>query len=401
MRSKLSVIIFIAVLSAILTSCDTGDSISDTAPPDHYLVSAELNRTITQQQLNFFWTLAGQTQAEDYIFYDLDVYRIVYNTTDLHGQPIEASGAIMVPKEIENPGLLSIQHATILSNREAPSVDDSLPSVITNKAIFAAQGYITFLPDYLGFGVTADLLHPYQHKETLASASYDMILAGLEFMEKNNLTPSDYAVNMIGYSEGAYATLALTERIETGNSPVIPGKISMGGGIFNLSKTAGYILENIGSLNECVECYAYFIYAYHQIYDLQKPLSYYFRPPHEEAIRNGLFMGGYSGGHIRNTLPGVSRNLFEDEFLQSYLNGGETDLREALALNDLMYIPEAPVFIAHGTADGVAPVFNSDELYEQARTAGKENITYIRANGATHASTVLVWAIETLNLLRR
>ncbi len=401
MKIKLFSVIFIAVLLAITAGCDTGDSISDPDRPEQYLVSSEKFRTITQQQLNFFWSQVGQSQAENYIAYDIDVYRIVYNTVGLNGDPIEASGAIMVPVGIENPGLLSVQHATILSNNEAPSVDNTLPSVITNKAIFAAQGYITFLPDYLGFGVTADLLHPYQHKETLASASYDMILAGMEFIENKNLTPSHYMMNMIGYSEGAFATLALAERVEMGNSPIIPGNISLGGGIFNLSGTAEYIMENIGDLSECVECYAYFIYAYHQIYELQNPLSYYFQYPHEEDISDGLFMGDYSGSYIRNTLPRESQNLFEEEFIQSYLNGGESDLREALTLNDLIYIPEAPVFLAHGTDDGVAPVFNSDELYEQARSAGKENITYIRPEGGTHSTTVFTWAIETLELLSR
>jgi pimeloyl-ACP methyl ester carboxylesterase len=393
--------VVLVILFAATISCDTSDSSIDTAPDPEYLVSYDLSRSITQQQLMTILNLAGQQQAEVYISYDLDIYRIVYNTIDLQGEPVEASGAIIVPREAENPGLLAIQHATIFSNDEAPSVDSGFLTVINKKSIFASQGYITFLPDYLGYGSTADLTHPFQHRETLASASYDMIKAGLEFIEVNNLTPSDYAVNMIGYSEGAYATLALAERVEKNSSAITPGLISMGGGLFDITKTAEYLVENISQLNECVACYAFFIYAYHQIYNLEKPLGYYFQSPFEKEIENGLFLGNYSISQINSRLPEASKDLFKESFLENFAQGNETDLRGALSENDLFYTPQASVLITHGTNDRVAPIFNSDEFYDRGRAAGKNDITYVRSNGETHGSGFFTWAIETLEHLRK
>jgi pimeloyl-ACP methyl ester carboxylesterase len=397
---KKSYLLSVAALFFVV-SCDTA---SDIPPVDtnRYLVSDQFNRTITQQQLAAFWTLAGQSEASTYALYDIDIYRIVYNTTGLDGRPLEASGAIMVPKGIENPGLLSVQHATIFNNDEAPSVDrPGIISVVTRKALFASMGYITFLPDYLGYGVSAGLMHPYQHKETLATASYDMIMAGLEFIEEKNIQPSDFSVNMLGYSEGAYATLALAELTETSESIFETGFISMGGGIYDLSSTMEYLLLNINEPNECVACYAYFIYVYHTIYDLPGTLSLYLNEPYDETVSSGLFDGGFSDSQIRASLPRNTKDLIRESFISGYLEGEFLELRNALQENNIDYIPEATLLLAHGTADSVAPVFNSDHFYENALMAGKTNITYIRTEGANHSTGIFDWAIETLEALDR
>jgi len=384
-----------------VVSCDT-TSDTPVVDPTTYLVSDQFNRTITQQQLSAFWALAGQSEASTYALYDIDIYRIVYNTTGLDGRPVEASGAIMVPKGIENPGLLSVQHATIFNNDEAPSVDrPGVISVVTRKALFASMGYITFLPDYLGYGVNAGMIHPYQHKESLATASYDMIMAGLEFIEKKNIQTSDFSVDMVGYSEGAYATLALAELAETSEAIFETGFISVGGGIYDLSSTIEYLLLNINNPNECVPCYAYFIYVYHTIYDLPGTLSNYFKEPYDETVSGGLFDGGFSDSQIRARLPVNTKDLIRESFISEYLGGGFLELRNALQENNIDYIPAATVLIAHGTADSVAPVFNSDQFYENALLAGKTNITYIRTEGANHSTGIFDWAIETLEALDR
>ena len=287
---KKYLLLLILVSALFVLSCDTSDNISD--PPFEYLVSERFSRTITQQQLEFFWSVAAPAEIyqsiQPFIAHDVDLYRVVYNTVDGEGRLIEASGAILVPKGISDLGLISLQHATIFSNDEAPSVDIGI-SVAARKAIFASAGYITFLPDYLGYGITENLLHPYQQESTLASASYDMLQAGLEFVQSKDLTTISQPVNLMGYSEGAYATLALARMIETSNSGLDIGLISMGAPIFDLSGTMDYIIENITNPMECVACYAYFLYTYHKIYDFPRPLADYFKAPYDQIIEDGLF----------------------------------------------------------------------------------------------------------------
>jgi pimeloyl-ACP methyl ester carboxylesterase len=396
----LSLLILTACLFAI--SCDLNKSIE--AEPFEFLVSESFNRTITQDQLNSLWTILGVPEAAAYINYDVDIYRVVYTTMDRDGSPIEASGAILVPKGLDNPGLLSIQHATIFSNNQAPSVDinnlaQGVVSVATTKALFASLGYITFLPDYIGYGVTDHLLHPYQQQSTLASASYDMIRAGLEFVDSEGLTSTNQPVNLIGYSEGAYATLALSRLIETTDSGVDIGLVSMGAPIFDLTNTMDYIIENISEPMECVACYGYFLYTYHQLYELPRPLSDYFNSPYDQIIADGLFDGGSSANEVNSALPEGGDELFTENFILRYLNGEESELLAAVGENDLLYVPNADVILVHGDEDGVAPIFNSDDFETRALSAVKTNLTYIREEGVTHGTGFIPWGLETLNEL--
>jgi pimeloyl-ACP methyl ester carboxylesterase len=393
---KKGLLALIAPALFLFVSCDTKSSSAD--DPFSYLVSERFNRTVTQQQLEFFWNAAGQPEASQYISYDVEIYRIVYNTTDIEGRPVEASGAILVPKGIDNPGLMSIQHATIFSNDEAPSVDRGI-SVVARKSIFSSAGYIAFLPDYLGYGSTSSMLHPYQQKETLASASYDMIRAGMEFLELKGLPGEGEPLHLIGYSEGAYASLALAQKIETSGTGITLGLVSMGAPIFDLSATKDYIIDNIEEPMECVPCYAYFLYTYHQIYEFPRPLSDYFNSPYDQRIADGLFSGENSADFVRSQLPEGTDELFTHSFIQRYLDGGEPDLRAAVEANDIFYVPNADVFLVHGNADGVAPVFNSDDFEARALAAGKSNFEYLRPDGVTHGTGIFPWGLGTLDAL--
>jgi pimeloyl-ACP methyl ester carboxylesterase len=394
------IFLLIVLSGLIVLSCDTSDNISD--PPFEFLVSERFSRTITQQQLEFFWSVAAPAEIyqsiQSFIAHDVDLYRVVYNTVDGDGRPIEASGAILVPKGVNEPGLISLQHATIFSNDEAPSVDVGI-SVAARKAIFASAGYITFLPDYLGYGITENLLHPYQQESTLASASYDMLQAGLEFVQSKNLTTTSQPVNLMGYSEGAYATLALARLIETTNSGIELGLLSMGAPIFDLSGTMDYIIENITDPMECVACYAYFLYTYHQIYDLPRPLSDYFNAPYDQIIGDGLFSGENSSAEVTSQLPENGADLFTESFIQRYLNGDESALTAAVAANNILFVPAAPVLLVHGDDDGVAPVFNSDDFESRALNNNKNNLTYLREEGVTHGTGIFPWGLETLESL--
>jgi len=398
-RRYLAVLIPIAL---ILNACDTTSS--SKPDPSAFLVSENFNRTITQQQISDFWSLIGAPEAADYAQYDVDVYRVVYNTRGVDGNPIEASGAILVPSGIENPGLLSIQHATIFNNDEAPSVDrnnilQGIVSVTTRKAVFASAGYVSFLPDYLGYGITGDQLHPYQQAETLASASYDMLFAGLEFLDQRDIQFAGENVSLMGYSEGAYATLALAEKIESRNNGLDLGLVSMGAPIFDLTATMDYIIENLEEPMECVACYAYFLYTYHQLYNFTRPLSDYFQSPYAGRIADGLFSGENSSGFVQSQMPDEAVDLFNPSFIVRYLDGGESELRAAVAENDLFYVPIADVLLVHGDEDGVAPVFNSDDFESRALAAGKANFTYLRPEGVTHGTGIFPWGVETLEAL--
>ncbi len=388
-------LLILPVGALILSSCDSGTT---PEPVYDYLVSEEYNRAINQQSLLFFWSAAGVPEAADFIRHDLDAYRIVYQTEGLQGEPVHASGAILVPRGVSSPNLLSIQHATIFSDSEAPSVDQGI-SVTDRKAIFASLGNIVFLPDYLGYGVSGDLPHPYQHEATLARAGYDMILAGLEFLESKGIEWSGNSIGLAGYSEGAYASLALARKMETSSSALQINFISMGSPILDLTSTMDQILNNIDDEYECVACYAYFLKSYHTIYNFPGNLGDYFQSPYDQRISDGLFDGSNSADEVISSLPQELSLLFTESFITRYFDGEEPHFTDAVAENDLFYIPVADLLLVHGDADGVAPVFNSDDFIARAEQAGKMNLEYLRAEGVNHSEGVFSWGLATLSRL--
>src|SRR5690606_25925463 len=80
--------------------------------------------------------------------------------------------------------------------------------------LFASAGYATFIPDYLGYGASTQILHPYYNERYSAMAVIDMIKAGKIFCKNEDIPVSD-KLFLAGYSEGGYVTLAAQKEIES------------------------------------------------------------------------------------------------------------------------------------------------------------------------------------------
>ena len=118
--------------------------------------------------------------------YSVDSYKIIYSTIDTENQQINASGLLSIPKKsagAKSP-LLSYQHGTIFTDDNAPSNDsDSIKGI----SAISGTGYIVSSPDFLGYAESTQILHPYVHAESLASASIDMLRASKAFLANKNI----------------------------------------------------------------------------------------------------------------------------------------------------------------------------------------------------------------------
>ena len=142
--------------------------------------------------------------------YDVDLYKMTYNTVDASGQPTIATGAFLLPGNancIDFP-ILVYHHGTTLKKQDVPSND--VQETIIGK-IFCAGGYFALMPDYIGMGDSPGL-HPYCHGESEATASRDMIRAAREFITDS--------LNMIDngqvkeYEEGYKKHIASLEQVD-------------------------------------------------------------------------------------------------------------------------------------------------------------------------------------------
>ena len=99
-------------------------------------------------------------------------------------------------------------HSTITSNEQRPSNFTNLPSAgeINMLALFASvvsQNALVIVPDYEGYGSTADIPHPYCNRDLTALQVVTGVKAGLSYFENNVTTMKDeWSSVAIGYSQG-------------------------------------------------------------------------------------------------------------------------------------------------------------------------------------------------------
>lgn len=147
---------------------------------------------------------------------DIHVTEIVYTTTGPDGKAMEASGIIAYPEGLKSyDHILSIQHGTC-DIADAPT-NKVFPA---EMAPAATENAVVVMADYIGYGVseTADLQHPYMHKELTGSTCADMIKAAEEYLSRQeNGVPwsNGNGIRLLGYSQGGAATVATMLELES------------------------------------------------------------------------------------------------------------------------------------------------------------------------------------------
>ena len=375
--SKVAIRLVLLVTVITMTACGGGSGngnqgIATTAARGDVVATALL-ATVTAAQAQQMMTSVGITAATSR--YDVKAYKITYKTLDPSGTLVNASGLVVVPQKasgVMSP-LLSVQHGTIFRTSEAPTSPGSF-HFGTGSAI-ASIGYITVMPDYLGYGDSSGTLHPYLHAQTLASSSIDMLRAARKFLQQNAI-----AVNgklfLAGYSEGGYATLAMQKEMETNLSSEFSITASEpGAGPYDMSATTRTMLA-AATLPE--PSYAAFVVkAYDAIYNNPSEIGNYIQPAYVGAV-NSSFDGTKDMATIDAALGGGSiapGDLFGQSFLTSYAGTGEAKLKAAMASNDIYnWAPKVPTRLFHGTQDTIVPYANAATALATMQADGSTSV---------------------------
>jgi pimeloyl-ACP methyl ester carboxylesterase len=130
-----------------------------------------------------------------------------YWSKDSHGDSLLVSGKIYLPKERNLRGIIIANHYTIASDKEAPS------NFYQMDCIFAMKGYAVIMPDYVGYGISRNHIHPYLHWRSAAQTAIDLLDCIPQLLDKYGYTyPTDIIVT--GYSQGAAVALGVVRLIE-------------------------------------------------------------------------------------------------------------------------------------------------------------------------------------------
>jgi hypothetical protein len=315
--------------------------------------------------------------------YDVNAYKIIYSTTDLQGAETEASGALFIPDnpEAAKP-LVAYLHGTLTRDQDAPSGLTGTETII--GWMFAMNGYLTILPDYLGMGEGPGL-HPYLHKQSEASATVDMIKASLAFLQQEGI-PFINDLYLCGYSQGGHAAVATQQYIESLATPVVNLKINIAGsGPYYLS----HIQKKFTFANDTYEspCFMpYLLMSYQAAYgNLYSSSSQVFVYPYDEFI-SSWFDGSLTLGEIDALLPVTWKTMFQPAYLNGIANNYFHPANRAFRANDLVrWKPKTKLRLYYTTADELVDKDNSIAAWLMYVLQGATDVVALPVGNYKHA----------------
>lgn len=360
-------LIYIPVLLLFFTAC----SDENVAPPFESIISYELIQSISKEEVN--QRFGNDPLIGGLINFDVEAYKVTYMTPNFDQTMVEASGLVLIPQVQGAAKLTSFQHST-LAKSPNPAIDqeDRAPSYLSaenaeiylSAVLYAANGYLISAPDYIGYGSTGDMFHPYEHAQTTATTSFDMLVATKELVEflEVNLTDELY---LLGYSQGGNSTMALHKYIEKNHSDEFQiTRSAMGAGAYNKTAVGDYIFNFEGDLGFPLYLYLWVMDTYDKIY-LQRGLAYYLNAPYAAEVE----AGGYFA--ISNTSP---LEVFTEQFIAE-INDPDSDFTDALADNDIYdWKAIAPIKLFHSREDNLVPYFNSVDAFEAMNAKGSTEV---------------------------
>lgn len=337
--------------------------------------------------------LESRTQAElvaDYGFFiqfGADMYRVTYETPDIHGVMDTASGLFIYPVAESNDRefpMLIYQHGTVGSRFDVPS---ELAGGFELALFWAGVGYATTAADFLGLG-EARGFHPYVHSRTEASAAIDMHLAIKDYIENNGLYVNEQLF-VTGYSQGGHGAAAVQKMIQenyagqlevTASAPM-SGPYSISGVMRDLM---------LGDEPYFFVGYApYSVLSYNLEYDFFEETNEVFKEPvaswvqqfYDEEIDLWEMNDSLISWLTVNFGGSVPKHMFHDSIIDKVTNNPNHPINQGLRDNDLLdWAPVAPTRLYYCTADDQVPFMNSVIAEDSLLANGAVDLEAIDAN---------------------
>ncbi len=307
---------------------------------------------------------------KQYIESGIVIYKVVYNTT-VEGEKITASGLVCTPDTEGDYPVLSFQHGTITDKSAVASEN---PHVLNNQLVelIASMGFIVVIPDYPGFGESAQIPHPYLIKEPTVQSVVDMLRAVKETSSHSEfgITGIKDEYYLFGYSQGGWATLATHKALEKD----YPAEFNLAGSFCGAGPYNIYdLFVQMLSLTEypMPSYIAYIINAYFHYDQFTNSLQEILQESYAENLPN-LFNGTLSLGEINSQLTMILSELLTSDFLSGYASSPSySTVREAMKANSIdAWNTSVPIFFGHGAADTDVSVTATELMYDRMIDAG-------------------------------
>ncbi len=390
--------LLLAVFAVLLLNSCTKNDVPVTVTYQHF-ISSEVKTTITKDSAlaNFTKLSPDAAFIGGFIKYDTEVQKVIYKTT-LKDNNIQASGLVCLPKTPGNYPVLSFQNGTMTLHSDAPSesYNDDLYKIIES---IASMGFIVTIPDYIGFGASSNIPHPYLDAKSSTQSILDLLWASKELESSDKIVAKPTKdLFIFGYSLGGWATMQLQKTIEKNYASEFNlVASSCGAGPYSLEYMNSYIV----GLDKYPMPYflAYLLNSFHTIGSFSNPLSDFFQEPYATNIP-GLFDGEHSGGSINAALTTQLSSLLTPEYIAGYATSSKYEQeRSALTANSIVaWNTTIPTRLYHGELDDYIPFSLSEKMLNDFRAKGVSNtgVQLTIIPGADHSTGVYQTGLQTI-----
>lgn len=332
--------------------------------------------TVQAYMNGYGWNSSGMTLNP------VKSYKVTYNTTDVHGNPTVASGAVYIPTltNCDYAPILAYEHGTEFVRGDVPSNNE----YIGRGLYFSTTGYITVMPDYLGLGDNPGI-HLYQHSETEATATLDLVRAVREYLDTaSNEINDNGQFFLTGYSHGGHAAMATNKYVEdnslsnefdvTACAP-LSGAFDQSGAQFDL------IFD--GDSNYYASPFLpYILASYQEAYgDLYQNYNEVYDATHASQIQTYINAGTYTFAQWISLLGTNHYSFMQDTVLQAMkadLNRDSHPINRALKANDLYdWVPQNPIRMLYCGNDSMVSPENSINTLDTMLTLGATQVEAI------------------------
>ncbi|MCF6524995.1 lipase [Streptomyces sp. JJ36] len=310
---------------------------------------------------------------------DAHVHRVMYRSTDGHGEPIAVTGTVITPKGAwrgpgeERPVIGYAAGTQGLGDHCAPS--RQLANGTEYEGLFVkgllARGYAVALTDYEGLGTPG--LHTYVNREVSGHAVLDAVRAAQNLPEAG--LPDDGPVAVTGYSQGGGAAAAAAEL-----APEYAPELDLRG------VAAGAVPADLARVAENLDGSLYAAFLGYAVAGLAAGYDVDLRPylnGKGERMMEGVAEACTAEAILRYPFVRTSTLTEDGRPLTAYLD--EEPFREIVAGQRIgTRAPAVPTLVTHSLLDDVIPYGVGRRMAAGWCAAGAADVTFAANLGPTH-----------------
>lgn len=314
-----------------------------------------------------------------------------YWSTDQDGQLLRLSGRIMLPASGEIRNIILVSHFTIGADRECPSRSFQLEGVL------ALDGYALIIPDYIGYGASADRIHPYLCSNLTARNVVDMLDAAVPYLKGINRYPKDESIFLMGYSQGGATTVAVQRLLES-DEYADKYKIRRnfaGAGPYDIATTYDDAIKKDYTGIPCAV--PLIVIGLNEGEHVGLDMANFFKSPLLENYEEWINSKKYTTKEMGKLIGVKQVSLIMTDSARQRSDPNTVRFYNAMMVNSLLagWTPQAPIYMFHSLDDDTVPFINS----QRAKSAFADcNIEYNFGHYGNHQKGCLRF-IETVHEL--